>query len=115
MDVSCLNKSHFSIIKIPLQNGGIFFNSSLSTYKTAVNTNDFFASAFCGVDIRVVKNEINMSYWTIPQEMQMPMNSRNVNRKKNSLFFNLFIPFALAVIGIPFYLMILLKVIGMMM
>lgn len=53
-----------------------------------------------------------MSYWTIPQEMQMP--KKNFTGKKSHLFFKLFVPFALAIMGIPLYLMIILKVIGMM-
>ena len=55
-----------------------------------------------------------MSYWTIQQEMQMPVKHRNPNSKKSSLFFKLFVPFALAVLGIPVYLMIILKLISLM-
>jgi len=54
-----------------------------------------------------------MSYWTIPHEMQLPaMKTKTKGRK--SLFLNLIMPFALAVLSIPLYLMIILKVLSLL-
>ncbi len=52
-----------------------------------------------------------MSPWTVPQ---MPMNQKEPQARKNDLFLSLFLPFSLAVLGIPIYIAIILKVIGMM-
>jgi len=53
-----------------------------------------------------------MSYWTISPEMQIPASRSNSTKK--SLLMGLLLPFTLAVMGIPLYLMLILKLIGLM-
>jgi len=54
-----------------------------------------------------------MSYWTIPQEMQLPAMKTKSSGKK-SLFLNLVLPFSLALLGIPLYLMVILKLVALL-
>lgn len=55
-----------------------------------------------------------MSQWYIPQEMQVPVSRRTAtNAKKGSLLLNVFLPFVFAVMGIPVYIMIVLKLLNM--
>lgn len=54
-----------------------------------------------------------MNGWYIPEDMQAQTLRKAEPIKKTNLFFTLFLPFALAVLGIPVYILIVLKLIDL--
>jgi hypothetical protein len=54
-----------------------------------------------------------MNGWYIPEDMQAPTIRKGQPIKKANLFFTLFLPFSLAILGIPVYILIVLKLIDL--